>query len=156
MSDTVSHPATARLSIAFLAGAVISAVASVAGTLAIVPADFPGRLPSATELAVLALWVLALGLGHRWATRRQAKATPAATLGATVRQVIWGGAAFLLLAALTMLVAPALAVAASRLASATRLAEARLPLHALLLMPMGLVLALGTGAATGSLVRRRG
>lgn len=156
MSDTVSRPATARLSIAFLAGAVLSAVASVVGTLAIVPEDLPGRMPSASELAVLALWVLALGLGHRWATRKHADSAPAATLGTTIRQVVWGGAAFLLLAALTLLVAPALALAASRLASSTLLAEARLPLHALLVMPMGIVLALGTGAATGSLVRRRG
>jgi hypothetical protein len=155
MPETVSPPATARLSIAFLAGAVLSAVASVVGTLAIVPEDLPGRMPSASELAVLALWVLALGFGHRWATRRHADATPAATLGTTVRQVVWGGAAFLLLAALALLVAPLVTAAATRLVTATALANAHLPIHVLLLIPMGLLLALGTGAATGSLVRPR-
>jgi hypothetical protein len=103
----------------------------------------------------LALWVLALGLGHRWATHRHADATAEATLGAAVGQVIWGGAAFLLLAALTLLVAPALTLAVSRLATASVLVEARIPTQLLLVMPIGVVLALGTGAATGSLVRPR-
>lgn len=155
MQSADDSPSTARLSIAFLTGAAASAAASVAGLIAIVPEELPGRIPSATEVAILALWVLALGLGHRWATRRHADATPVATLGATVGQVVWGGAAFLVLAALTLIAAPALTIAASRLASATLLADARLPLHLLLVLPSGIVLALGTGAATGSLVRPR-
>ncbi len=156
MQTPDTSPSTARLSIAFLVGATASAVTSVVGLIAIVPEDLPGRIPSATEVAVLLLWVLALGLGHRWATRRHAEVTPAPTLAATLRQLLWGGAAFLLLAALTLLVAPALTLAASRLTAATLLANTSLPLQLLLVMPIGVVLALGTGAATGSLVRPRG
>jgi len=155
MHEINDSPSTARLSIAFLAGATASAGASIAATVAIVPADLPGRAPSASELAVLAVWVLALALGHRWATRRHTAVPEATTLGATVRQAIWGGVAFLLLAALTLVVAPFLTIAAARLAAAMALVNAHFSLHLLLLIPLGVALALGTGAATGALVRPR-
>lgn len=155
MHEAINPHSTARLSVAFLAGATASAGASIAATLAIVPADLPGRAPSASELTVLAVWVLALALGHRWATRRHSEIPEAATLGATLRQAIWGGGAFLLLAALTLVVAPFLSVVAARLATATALVNAPVSLRLLLLIPLGVVLALGTGAATGSLVRPR-
>jgi len=155
MHETSLSPSTTRRSVAFLAGATASAGASIAGTLAIVPEDLPGRVPSASELAVLAIWVLALALGHRWANRRHTAAPEVLSLGATVHQVIWGGAAFLLLAALTLVAAPFLTVAAERLAAATALANAPFPWHLPLLIASGVVLALGTGAATGSLFRPR-
>jgi hypothetical protein len=150
-----SSAPTIRLSLAFLAGAVSAAAACIAATLSVLPEDLPGRAPSPSELAVLSLWVLALGLGHRWTTRRLT-ARSAISFGATLSQAVWGAAAFLLLSAITLLIAPVVSIIGARLATATLLANAHLPLQVLLLVPMGIVLAIGTGAATGSLVRPRG
>lgn len=155
MLPSESNATTARLSIAFLCGAIASAVASISAALAIVPHDLPGRNPSIAELAVLALWVLALALGHRLATHRQGTTPWVATRGAAVWHVICGGAAFLLLAALTLLVAPVLTVVATRVAEQAAATNEGMALHVMLLIATGILLALGTGAASGSLVRRR-